>query len=170
MYDADNLYVIFKVTDKNIRSKIREINGPVWEDNCVELFFAPDSAEPLKYYNLEINCVGVPLMNYNAEAKTDITPLSVDDIKKIKIAHSLESDPDIELEGPLTWTLEYRLPFSVLKKYSNVTIPAKGVIWNANLYKIAHKSTNPHYMSWSRVGVEGIDMHTPQFFGKLKFQ
>ena len=65
MYDRDNLYVIFRVEDRYVRCVTREFNGPVWDDSCVELFFSPDSGAPSKYFNLEINCGGTPLMYYN---------------------------------------------------------------------------------------------------------
>lgn len=169
-YDSDNIYIIFKVTDKHLRCNTKEINGPVWQDNAVEFFFAPDTAAPLKYFNLEINCAGVPLMHYNAVANTHIKTIAVDDIRKIEIAHSFIPSGEKEIVGPITWTLEYKLPIILLKKYADVTMPAKGVTWKMNLYKIAHKSTNPHYKSWSLVDVDDVDMHTPQFFGDLKFQ
>ncbi|MDP3442680.1 MAG: carbohydrate-binding family 9-like protein, partial [Ignavibacteria bacterium] len=64
IYDANNLYVIFRVEDRYIRCITKQINGPVWDDSCVELFFSPDSNSPNKYFNLEINCGGTPLMYY----------------------------------------------------------------------------------------------------------
>lgn len=167
--DNDNVYVIFKVTETNVRCKIKEINGPVWEDCCVEFFFAPDTLFPQRYFNLEINCGGVPLMHYNKTANIEITDLDITDIKKIEIAYSLTPDYDNEIAGPVTWSLEYRIPISMLEKYSKITHPAKDVSWRANFYKIAHKSSNPHYMSWSFVDVPDVDMHTPQFFGVLNF-
>ena len=172
MYDDNNLYVIFKVDDAFVRCNTKEINGPVWEDNCVEFFFSPDVQYPLKYFNLEINCGGVPLMHYNAVASKEIIDLKPEEIKDIEIAHSYTPVSDEEIPGPLTWTLEYKIPLALLEKYANVTHPGKGVSWRANYYKIAHKSSNPHYMSWSFVDIDpkDVDMHTPEFFGELKFE
>ena len=42
MYDDENLYVIFQVNDRYVRCITNVINGPVWEDSCVEFFFSPD--------------------------------------------------------------------------------------------------------------------------------
>lgn len=170
MYDDDYMYIIFQVNERYIRCRTKEINGPVWEDCCCEFFFAPDSSFPGKYFNLEMNCGGVPLMNYNAIAKKDIKPLDVEDIKKIEIAYSYSPKDTIEVSEPTTWTLEYKVPFTMLKKYSGITYPKPGVTWRANFYKIAHKSSNRHYMSWALVDIKGIDMHLPEFFGVLKFQ
>jgi putative isomerase len=172
MYDSDNLYVIFHVTDSVIRCLTKEINGPVWEDNAVEFFFSPDAHSPLKYFNLEMNCGGVPLMHYNTVANKEITELKREEIKEIEIAHSYTPALEKERFGNLTWTLEYKIPLNLLEKYSNVTHPAKGITWRANFYKIAHKSSDPHYISWSFIDIapDDVDMHRPEFFGILKFE
>ena len=170
MYDDENIYVIFKVADRFIRSVTREINGPVWEDSCVEFFFAPDTAFPLKYYNLEINCGGTPLMHYNLIPRKDFKKLDYEHINKIEIAHSLPKTVDPEILEPVTWTIEYRIPIDILRKYSNVTLPKPGIIWRANFYKIADKTSNPHYLSWSVIKNAKPDFHLPQYFGDIKFE
>ncbi|MDQ1296586.1 MAG: hypothetical protein QG611_564 [Bacteroidota bacterium] len=117
MYDDINLYVIFKVEDCFVRCITDKINGPVWEDSCVEFFFAPDNNFPQKYFNLEINCGGTALMHYNLIAKQERVELSVDDIKKIEIAHILPKLIDPEITTPLNWTLEYKIPIKMIEKY-----------------------------------------------------
>jgi hypothetical protein len=114
----------------------------------------------------------VPLMHYNAGASREITDLKPEEIKKIEIAHSYTPADDKEIPGPLTWTLEYKIPLTMLEKYSQVTHPSKGVTWRANFYKIAHKSSSAHYASWNPVdiGPEDVDMHRPEYFGVLNFQ
>jgi hypothetical protein len=98
-----------------------------------------------------------------------VTDLAVDDIKKITIAHSFNPVSEREIQKEVKWIVEYKLPLAVLEKYSTITKPAPGVYWKANFYKIAHLSSHPHYLSWLHVPGE-VDMHLPQFFGKLKFQ
>jgi hypothetical protein len=162
----------FMVRDSAVRCITKEINGPVWEDNAVEFFFSPDAKFPLRYFNLEINCGGVPLMHYNAVASREITDLKPEEIKMIEIAHSYTPADDKEIPGPLTWMLEYKIPLDMLEKYSQVTHPAKGVTWRANFYKIAHKSSDPHYASWNLVDIDpkDVEMHLPEYFGILNFQ
>ena len=43
-----NLYFSFHVTEKELRRMVKEDNGSVWEDSCVELFISPDKVH---YYN-----------------------------------------------------------------------------------------------------------------------
>ena len=170
MYDKENIYLIFRVKDRNVRCITNKINGPVWQDSAVEFFFAPDSEKPLLYFNLETNCGGTPLMHYNTVPRKESKKLSDDDIKLIEIAHSLPEIIDPEISEPVTWTLEYKIPVSLLEKYSTVTSPGKGVVWRANFYKIAENSSNPHYITWSKIENPKPNFHLPQFFGSLKFE
>jgi hypothetical protein len=170
MYNTDNLFVIFHVKDRYVRCITGECNGPVWEDSCVEFFFAPDPKFPERYFNLEINCGGTPLMHYNIIPNNEIIKIVTDDIKKIEIAHSLPQIINQEITDPISWTIEYRIPVNMLKKYSNVTNPKPGIEWRANFYKIAENNSNPHYITWSVVKNDLPDFHKPQFFGLLRFR
>ena len=170
MYDDENIYVIFLVNDQFVRCITKDINGPVWEDSAVELFFAPDTSLPLRYFNLEINCGGTPLMHYNIIPRKEVENLKIEDIEKIEIAHSLPQIVDPEIREQVTWTLEYRIPIDILRKYSNITQPKPGIIWRANFYKCADKTSNPHYLTWSLVDNIKPDFHLPHFLGILKFE
>jgi hypothetical protein len=170
MYDDENLYVIFNVQDRFVRCITSIINGPVWEDSCVEFFFSPDQSLPERYYNLEVNCGGTPLMHYNIIPDKDIKVIHADDIKTIEIAHSLPEITDPEISGPVTWNIEYRIPLTLIENYSRVTHPKPGIEWRANFFKIAENSSNPHYMTWAVVNHPVPRFHLPQFFGSLKFQ
>jgi hypothetical protein len=169
MYDHENLYVIFRVNDRYVRCVTNQPNGPVWEDSCVEFFFSPDTGHPEKYFNLEVNCGGTPLMHYNVIPRKEFIEVSPGDIMKIQIAHSLPGLVDPEMREPVVWTIEYKIPLSILLKYSPVTLPEKGVVWRANFYKCAEKNSNPHFMTWAEVFNEKPDFHLPQFFGNLIF-
>lgn len=169
MYDEENLYVIFHVDDRYVRCVTNRPNGPVWEDSCVEFFFSPDINFPEKYFNLEINCGGTPLMHYNLVPRGKFIEIGIEDIRKIEIAHSLPELVDPEIRERMAWTVEYRIPINILKNYSGITSPEQGVEWKANFYKCAEKNSNPHFITWSFVQNEKPDFHLPQFFGTLKF-
>lgn len=170
MYDKENIYLIFRVKDRYVRCITNTINGPVWQDSAVEFFFSPDTTLPLLYFNLETNCGGTALLHYNVIPRRESKRLTEDEIKQIEIAHSLPEIIDPEIKEPLTWTLEYKIPLSLLEKYSKVTRPAKGVEWRANFYKIAENSSNPHYITWSEIDNPKPNFHLPKFFGKLIFK
>ena len=169
-YDDNNAYVIFRVQDKFVQSTVQEYNGPVSENSCVEFFFSPDSSQPLKYFNLEVNAGGTPLIFYITKPWNEFVKIENDDIDKIEIAHSLPKKVDPEITEPVTWFIECRIPFEMLKKYSNVSNPGPGVEWRGNFYKTGSKTSNPNYMTWSFVDHPKPNFHLPQYFGTLKFQ
>ena len=49
LYDDENLYVFFRVEDQYVRAVADKTHGRVWEDSCVEFFFAPDVSKPREY-------------------------------------------------------------------------------------------------------------------------
>ena len=169
MYDSENIYIIFKVLDNFVRLKTQGFNGKVFEDACVEFFFAPDSNLPLSYFNLEMNAGGTALMGFHPDAKTTLM-LEPEDFEPVVVAHSMPENLENEITEPVTWTVEYKLPISVLKKFSKVTNPASGTIWKANFFKTSSRSSNPHYVTWSFVDNKTPQFHLPQFFGTLKFK
>lgn len=170
MYDDNHVYVIFRVQDRFVRSVATEINGRIWEDSCVEFFFAPDVTNPMAYFNLEINCGAVPLFHFKDPAKPGAPLPSIDDIKKIEIVGSMPKTVDPELNKPTVWTIEYKIPIPMLERYAGVQRPAPGITWNGNFYKCGDKTSNPHWLTWSEVGNPTPNFHLPQFFGRLKFK
>ncbi len=169
-YDAQNLYIIWKVDERYARSSVTRTNGPVWEDSCVEIFFAPDTSQPARYFNFEINAGGTALMWYIKEPRKELLKLDTLDVRKIRVAHSQPGVFDAG-EQPTTWYVECAIPFGMLEKYAPVTRPAPGVKWRANLYKTtAEKGPAPHWLTWAEVQAEKPDFHLPQYFGTLVFE
>ncbi len=169
LYDDENLYVIFRVEDRYVRAVVKEFHGRVWEDACVEFFFAPNRDAPLKYFNVEMNCGGTALTYFNRIPDIDFTPLAADDMKQIEIAHSMPKIVDPEIPDPVVWTLEYRLPLAVLEKYTALNRPEKGVVWRANFQKCAESNSHPHWMTWAKIDYPEPRFHMPEFFGTIEF-
>ena len=170
MYDEENIYGIFRVDDRYVRSTIREYNGNVSGDSCVEFFFSPDAGNPEHYFNLEINAGGTPLIFYITKPWEGVTKLQAEDIDQIEIAHSLPEVVDPEIQKPTTWFIEFRIPLSMLEKFSKVTRPKAGVVWKANFYKTGSKTSSPNYLTWAFVDHPKPNFHLPEFFGNLKFE
>ena len=135
----------------------------------------PDASLPRhghsgSYFNMEINCGGTMLFWWHPENGTAI-PVAPDDCRQIKIAHSMPKIVDPEITTPTTWTLEFRLPFSVVKRYfPGATPPESGGSWKANLYKCADDTSHPHWLTWSYVDHPTPKFHVPEAFGTLRFK
>jgi hypothetical protein len=169
-YDQSNIYVIFQVKDKFVQSRILEYNGSVSTESCVEFFFAPDENHPLSYFNLEINAGGTPLIFYITKPMSEVQRLKKEEIEQIEIAHSMPRVVYPEIQEPVTWTIECRIPISLLEKYTPVTRPEKGKQWKANFYKTGSRTSNPNYMTWALVDFPRPNFHLPQYFGTIQFK
>ncbi len=60
-WDAEYLYALFVCEDAHVWSENRERDGPVYEDDCVEIFTSPDPDRLMEYYNVEMNVRGQTL-------------------------------------------------------------------------------------------------------------
>lgn len=169
-YDSANLYVIFRVKDKFVKSTVTKFNGNVSGDSCVEFFFSPDASQPDHYFNLEINAGGTPLIFFITKPWTEVLRLPDDAIRQIEIAHSLPARVDPEITEPVTWTIECRIPLKMLRQFSKVTTPGPGVSWRANFYKTGSQTSNPHYYTWSPVSNPVPNFHLPAYFGRVTFK
>jgi len=123
----------------------------------------------MAYFNLEVNAGGVALFHYKDPNNPGAGLPSVESIATIQRYGSLAKVIDPEITKPLIWTMEYRLPLSVLRPFSNFAQPAAGVRWHANFYKCADKTSNPHWITWSKVEHAVPQFHLPQFFGVIEF-
>lgn len=168
-YDPQSIYVIFKVEDQYVRSTRTAYQDPVFKDSAVEFFFCPGDTHEKGYFNLEINCGGTALFRFRS-AEGEKFPIPADLFQQMEIASSLPKVVDPEIQDPLTWTLEFKLPIAILKDYYDVSVPQAGAKWPVNFYKIADESSHPHYLTWSPVKNPTPNFHLPEYFGVLLFE
>lgn len=169
-YDEKYIYVIFRVKDRYVRAVASQTNGKVWLDSCVEFFFTPGPDVDQGYFNLETNCGGTILFKHNSLNMGLSGFVDTTDCSQIKIVHSLPEIITEEIQEPLTWTLEYRLPLEIIEKYMQLEKPAPGVEWRANFYKCADMSSHPHWLTWTKVDFPSPKFHLPAYFGWLVFK
>lgn len=170
-WDDEHIYVIFRVEDRYIRATATEYFGNVWQDSCVEFFFAPQAEVAGGYFNLETNCIGTILMHHQLRRGQERRYLYTKDLDTINLATSFAKGRPIdpEIAEPTVWTLEYALPWRMLKNYAETVAPTPGVVWRANFYKCADKTSHPHWLTWSKIPLEKPDFHQPEYLGYLEF-
>jgi len=169
-YDNAAIYIIFRVKDQYIKAVNKRNQGQVCHDSCVEFFFSPGENSKNGYLNIEMNCGGVMLFNFQKTPSSEKTVLSEDDLQQIEVAHTLPRIIENEITDKTTWSIEYRIPFSMLKKYMDFSTPKAKTIWRANFYKCADKTSHPHWLTWASVESEIPNFHLPEYFGVLEFQ
>ena len=169
-YDDQAIYVIFRVQDKYVRAVAAKHQDPVCRDSCAEFFFTPGTDVKKGYFNLEMNCGGTMLLNFQTIPRRG-TPIAPADIDRIQVAHTMPKIVDPERVGPTAWTIEYRLPLDLLPTYMPEAVkPAPGVTWRANFFKCGDQTSHPHWLTWSFVDRPRPDFHVPECFGTLEFR
>ena len=171
LYDHEGIYGIFRVEDRYVRCAGTAYMSPVCRDSCVEFFVQPEPGGG--YFNFEFNCGGGFLCSYITDPERvpggfkSFTPLPEEDGRAMTIYHSIPGTVEPEIPGPVTWTIEFFIPFSLMEKYAGPAIEVSGREWRANFYKCADATSHPHWASWSPIAARNF--HLPGCFGIIEF-
>ncbi len=163
------LFVSFRVDDRWVVAAAERHQDAVCNDSCVELFFTPGEHLEEGYFNIEVNCGGTVLFHHQRTPRGTATLPAPSAIEAMGVRHSLPARVVPEVPGPVTWTVGYRVPIADLAAFAPVREPAPGVLWRANLYKCADRSSHPHWLAWAPIREAKLDFHVPASFGTLRF-
>lgn len=167
LWDDQHLYVGYICEDAHISGTTTKRDGPVWKDDCVEVFVAPNSDHPLVYFNIEMNVRGMSLDNYHPEGvgSRPEQPWNPDGLKIATTVHgTLNDDSDVDS----FWILEAAIPLADLSHAAKRIPPRAGDVWHLNLNRLGGK-TNPQYSQWSPGTAKKPQFHRPQDFGRVIF-
>ena len=167
-YDDAAIYVIFRVEDRYVRAVTGDHQGGVCKDSCVEFFFAPGTDISTGYFNLEMNCGGTMLFHYQEKPRDGIE-IRESDYRQIGVSSTMPKIVNPEIEHPVIWAVEYRVPMSILENYCRPSKPAPGVKWRGNFYKCGDDTSHPHWLAWSPVDNKTPNFHLPEYFGDIEF-
>ena len=171
LYDSSDIFGIVRVEDRYVRSIHTEYLSPVYKDSCVEFFVKPKKDRG--YFNFEFNCSGVLLCSYivdparTPEGFRDFVKLPEEDEKQVLIYHSMPDIVEPEISEPMTWFIEFIIPFSLLEKYVGSIGKVSGQSWYANFYKCGDETSHPHWASWTPLPEKNF--HLPECFGRIEF-
>lgn len=161
-YDDMHFFLSYKVIESNPKAITTEVNGPVWEDSCVEFFIAFNNKG---YYNLEFNCIGTKLTGYGT-SNTDRKNLDKNIVANIQTTSSLGCESLDLVNTPTEWTLDIIIPKQVFINDQVKLEP--GQEFNVNFYKCGDKQKEPHFLSWNAIDNPTPNFHLPAYFGKIK--
>ena len=158
----DALHVFMRTDEEEIRAEQTEQNGPIYTDSCMEFYLMPSLSSDL-YLNIEVNPRGVMFFSVGRERAqrrliTEETPRDLNLTARIRPSDCLGAG----------WTVEYDLPYAMLRKYIPEFDPhSPSMDMRGNFYKCGNGLTKPHWGMWSPVGTPKQDFHRPEFFGRL---
>lgn len=161
----------FEVEDRFVRCVRTGYGSEVWKDSCVEFFVEPKPGRG--YFNFEFNCGGAFLVNHivdptrTPDGFKEFTRLPKSIAKHVRVSPSLPAVVDPEITEPVTWMLEFSIPFVLFEPYVGLIGSVAGQTWRGNFFKCAEENSHPHWAAWSPV--DEFNFHLPCCFGELRF-
>jgi hypothetical protein len=167
LYSKKSLVVLFEVFS-NPPLRVEEVaGGPVFRDECVEVFLA-DPDDPVSYLELVVNpagaVYGARVHNPNDSRatwtlETDRVPAGLD----VTVAGAPAGVPPAAFAR---WTCRMRLPWTSL---ASGHAPLPGAVRRGNCYRIARGATT-RFESLSPTGRSAPpDFHVPSRFARFVF-
>lgn len=144
----DALFILFiceEPAPEKMKRQVRQHDGEVWTDDCVEIFLAPDPKEPVSYYHIVVNSLGVLRDEFWQDGKDDTGWDS-----KAQIKTRLMSN---------LWVAEIAIPFASFDRN-----PILSDTWKANFGRERWAVTPPEISSWQPCQ---FSFHEPERFGEV---
>ena len=153
-WDDEGLHVLMCAFEATIRADVKEFNGPVCQDSCLEFFFRPFQ-DDARYLNIEVNAAGVPHIGLGEDRFG----------RKL-----LAEEPDFmnicaSRHRGAWWAVSYDLPWQFIEDVYGKR-PQPGDIMYGNFYK-CDESIHPHFGTWAPVQNAFPDFHLSRWFGEL---
>lgn len=171
LYDASGIHGMFTVHDQFVRCTRTNYMDQVWKDSCVEFFVQPKADKG--YFNFEFNCGGAFLCCYITdparapEGFKQFVRVPKSSVAQVQCHSTMPRTVDPELKEPVTWSLRFFIPFSLLAEFVGPIGTVAGQTWRGNFFKCADESSHPHWASWAPV--DELNFHLPRCFGTLHF-
>lgn len=165
-WSRTRLYVAFIADSRNIRNTVTKHDGPLYDEDVVELFLDPDG-DGRNYFELEWNSLNTSLDYFFTGPMQGLdanwAPKGMQHAVKVRGTVNQPSDVDTGI------TLEVALPWEGFSAWSKKGLPPQaGDSLPANFYRIIYPAAgDPELISWSPTGAAAF--HVPGKFGKLVF-
>ena len=160
-YGDQALYISFECADPDIWGSYTDRDDPIYDEEVVEMFFAPGPAAPTRYAEVEISPNGV-LFDALVDNPTGLrADLRVDPSWDPLLRGHVWRDDAVQRWGALLI-----LPWDEI---------APGVappnVWRANFYRVERpRGRTPEFSCWSPTLTAPADFHRPAYFGTLTLE
>lgn len=153
-YDDEGMHVLLCAYEETIRTEIKDFNGDVCHDSCLEFFVQPFEDDP-RYLNIEVNAAGVALIGLGANRFDRKLLAEEPDYMNIRASRHRGG----------WWAVAYDIPWSFIEDVYDRR-PQPGDVMRGNFYK-CDESIHPHFGTWAPVQNAFPDFHLSQWFGTL---
>jgi Carbohydrate-binding family 9 len=163
-YDAEYLTFLFSCTDDHIRATFHEHDEPLYEQDVVEVFLAPDGL--VRYYELEVSPNGT-VFDAAIDSPDGVRATMHADREWTCEGLIVAVRKVTESSGVMSIDTAVRIPFAALDRGT----PTDGETWRANFFRIdRHPEHGDEYSAWQPTLKTPADFHVAAAFGVLQFQ
>jgi len=183
-YTSEGIFGLFRAQDNYVQCQQRQFQDMVCKDACVEMFIQPNAEEVpngqphASYMNLEISgnstklCYGINDSTRADDGFVNFTKLTPEEGQQILTKSTLPEYVYPEITTPIEWCAGFYLPFTIIEKYTGLSLttdkPLSGSNWRMNAFKCTEDSSHPHWASWQKCSA--FNFHQPKDFGHLVFE
>jgi hypothetical protein len=167
LWDSLNLYIAFECADSDIIGRMTRRDDKLWEEEVIEVFFAPYSPEKFGYTEIEISPANTVLDLYVREVR-GFMPVALPYntyTLNIRSATQIRGTINNSADKDTSWTVEMALPLADIQPV-NLPPIADGDKWRMNFYRIDRFPTK-ELSAWSPTMVNRF--HVPSRFGEIVF-
>ena len=158
--DAEALHVRFDCEDRDAWATRTERDAALWEEEVVELFLAPGSRDPARYFEFEVNPLGAL---FDAAVHCPEGRRETMRVDARWDCPGLRWGAAVEPSGA-RWTAWLAVPWAAVSGASRVPD-----VWRANFYRIDRPPGAPaEFSAWSPTWADPPDFHRPACFGLLR--
>ena len=147
--------------EKEPYAGMKNTNGYVCNDSCMELFLSPSADNSAGYFNFEVNANPTYLFGYNKGVRVGSVFVEWDESE-----YELTSSKGRDEVGDF-WQINATLPYALIKKYVPSCDLSSGGHIRGNVYKCGRHHQPEHYGCWSPVVSDEPNFHAPEFFGEF---
>ncbi|MBT4099550.1 MAG: carbohydrate-binding family 9-like protein [Gemmatimonadetes bacterium] len=169
LWDDDNLYLLFECVDPFLDSEVTEKDGPVYQEDAVEIFATPRAEDVTAYFGYEMNINGA-LLDYMAFEGGEQHTKSIHfnwENEGVEIATSFDGTLNDHADTDAGWILEMVIPFDNFRHLGGTIPPVEGDVWRLNLNRT--KGYNGQFSQWSDSATDHADFHRSARFGRATF-
>jgi hypothetical protein len=169
LWDEVNLYIAYECVDPYLDSEVTKHDGPVYNEDAVEIFATPNAGDIGAYFGYEMNINGA-LLDYIAfgggsEWTENIHPSWQSE--GVQIATTYTGTLNDHSDRDQSWILEIAIPLANFRHLGGQIPPRDGDRWRAGLNRTAgHKG---QFGLWADTHQAKPSFHHSIHFGELIF-
>ena len=182
--DETYLRVRFECRDDCRWATHTERNAPLWQEEVVEVFIAPGTETPRRYFEFEVNPLGALFEAVVHNPESDRSTLSVDTAWTCPGIQWRAGPAATGSASPEDWWAELDLPWASLLEAAGTEFEGIPEIWRINFLRVerpggpdagspdagspdAEAESRDEYSCWSPTLRSPADFHVPERFGYL---